>query len=57
MLAAIFMPIWAEEVIYEIKSRAVGRDEQGYSNRNGSHPLLQTTGQNALKRDQAADTE
>jgi hypothetical protein len=57
LLAAIFMPIWAKEVFYEIKSRAVGRDERGYSGRNGPHPLLQATGQNASKRDQAADAE
>ena len=57
MLAAIFMPIWAEEVFYEIKSSAVGRDAQVYPDRNGPHPLLQATGQNASKRDQAADAE
>ena len=57
MLAAIFIPISRKKVFYEIKSRAVGRDEQGYSDRNGSHTLLQATAQNASKRDPAADAE
>ncbi len=35
MLAAIFIPIFRKKVFYEIKSRAAGRDEQGYSDRNG----------------------
>ena len=37
MLAAILMPIFRKKVFYEIKSRTVGRDEQGYSDRNGSY--------------------
>ena len=41
MLAAILMPIFRKKVLYEIKSRAVGRDEQGYSDRNRPHPLCQ----------------